>query len=125
MKKILIAVVVLLALSIDKISAQVNPTPVTISGFTGTAYLSSMTVSNSAIFSGPTTLPVLTTTQLSLRADPIGTTYWAQELTAAGALITNAYNICGSTAANVASYVYLAASTNALAMSSLGGACTK
>ncbi len=73
------------------------------------------------ITSGPLQLATLTTTQLSLRADPDGSTFWAQE-SVGGVLVTNTYNLCRSSAPALASYVYIAVSTSAQAV--VGAACS-
>lgn len=63
-----------------------------------------------------------TTTQLALRADPVGTLFLAQERVA-GALVSNAYNLCASSLPVVGSYYYLAVATSAAAIP--GAPCTK
>ncbi len=82
-------------------------------------YLGSTGLVNST---GGLGLAVKTTDQIILRVDPIGTEFLIQERVN-GALVSNAYNKCVSTAAAVASYVYLSVSTQALAIA--GQACNK
>lgn len=87
----------------------------------GTAALPWNTVySVNEVVTGYQTLAIQTTTQLSLRADPVGSIFLAQE-SVAGSLVTNAYNLCVSTAASPASYVYVSVSTSAAAVA--GAAC--
>lgn len=63
-----------------------------------------------------------TTTQLAARIDPTFTTFYAQE-SVAGVLVTNTFNLCMSTAPQIASYVYVAVSTSAAAIA--GTSCSK
>lgn len=115
------------ALTIDSSQAVGIPGALSVTGattLTGAAAMSSTLAVTGAITAtggiveaaaGTHVLQSYTTAQLYLRSDPIGTTFWAQERVqgaGGGALITNTYNICGSTAVNVASYVYLSVSTN-------------
>lgn len=86
-------------------------------------YATAVTATN-LIASGYTQLATQTTTQIVLRTDPVGSTFLIQERVA-GALVSNTYNICTSTANAVASYVYVATSTGAAAIAALGGACNK
>lgn len=69
----------------------------------------------------PPVLPILSTTTLAGRSDPIGALALVKE-NVAGAPVTNAYNECISTAASVSSYVYIAVSTSAAAKA--GAACS-
>ena len=63
---------------------------------------------------GPVQLAINTTTQLTLRADPVGSEFLVQESTGGIAfnLVSNTYNTCVSTKQAVGSYVYIAVSTN-------------
>lgn len=72
------------------------------------------------VTTGYNELAIQTTTQLALRSDPVGATFYAEERVG-GALVTNAFNLCVSTAAAPASYVYVAVSTSAAAIA--GKAC--
>lgn len=66
-----------------------------------------------SVSSGYTELAIKTTAQLVLRSDPVGSIFLVNEKNqTTGANIANAYNECVSTAAAVASYVYIAVSTN-------------
>lgn len=87
---------------------------------TNVALAGNLTVSGSETVLGYQDLAVLTTTQLAARTDPVGATFYAQELIG-GTAATNAYNLCASTAANPGSYVYIAVSTSAAAVA--GKAC--
>ncbi len=81
-----------------------------------------LTVTDRLTADGGLDLAIQTTSQLVLRSDAIGTQFLVQERVA-GALVSNAYNTCVSTAANIASYVYLDVSTSAAAIA--GEACNK
>lgn len=78
------------------------------------------------VTTGYNQLALQTTTQLSLRADPVGATFYAQE-SVAGTVVSNAFNLCTSTAANQASYVYIAVTTNVVVGGGAvaGQSCTK
>lgn len=79
------------------------------------------------VTSGYNELAIQTTTQLAVRADPIGALFLVEESTGgAGApnYVTNAYNACISTAAQAGSYVYLSVATNT-ATAVAGAACIK
>lgn len=79
-----------------------------------------LTVADQLTVSGPVDLAIQTTTQLTLRSDSIGSVFLVQERVN-GALVSNAYNVCVATAANIASYVYVSVSTSAQAVA--GSAC--
>lgn len=93
------------------------------------AYSTTITAGSGGVLnSGLSQLATQTTAQLVLRSDPIGSIYLAAENNqTTGAAVTNAYNECVSTAAAVASYVYIAVSTNSAGSTPAvaGAACSK
>lgn len=74
------------------------------------AVTGNLTASGSVIAaSGPTQLFTQTTTQISLRADPVGSLILAQEF--AYGVASSSYNLCMSTLAATYSYVYLSSTS--------------
>lgn len=93
------------------------------SGNSAVNSLTVTTISGGALSPATFALPVATTSQLVLRSDAVGTTFLVKERVAS-ALVSNAYNLCTSTAANIASFVYVAVSTgDASAQGKNGQAC--
>ncbi len=78
---------------------------------------------------GISAIPVVTTTTLATAAlaAPLGSLVLAQE-SVAGALVTNSFNLCASTANAIASWIYVSVSTGtngAGGLAQLGAACAK
>ncbi len=121
MKK-LIAVPVFLALfSAIAYAITVNPASMVTADSANTATTIAYRDTNGAFSAGIVTvsglvntgtlgLQVATTAQIALRADPAGTLILAEGFSL-GTPITTGFALCASTAANVASYVYIATVT--------------